>query len=76
MTRAIRNENKGRFPKSDDPRYSFVVPDRIVKRTINPKTGFLSENGIEEYFIEDNIPPARSDTISYNYYPTRMDNSE
>lgn len=70
MTKAIRNENKGRLPKSDDPRYSFVVPDKIVQRNINPRTGFLSEKGIPEYFIEDNIPPARSDTLSYNFYPT------
>ncbi len=71
MTKAIRIDNKGRTPRNDDPRYSFVVPDRIVKRTINPKTGFLSDTGIEEYFIEDNIPSARSDTLSYNFYPTR-----
>jgi membrane carboxypeptidase/penicillin-binding protein len=74
MTKAIRNDNKGRLPKSDDPRYSFEVPEHIVTRTINPKTGFVSETGIEEYFIEDNVPPARSDTLSYNYHSTRVGN--
>jgi penicillin-binding protein 1A len=71
MTKAIRLDNKGRTPKADDPRYGFVVPEKIVKKRINPVTGFLVENGgIEEVFIEDNIPPAVSDTLQYNFYPT------
>lgn len=71
MTRAIKLQNKGRLPRSDDPRYSFTMPSGIVKRTINPTTGFASASGIEEYFIENNVPPVVSDTLRFNFYPTR-----
>ncbi len=71
MTKAIRIDNKGRTPRTDDPRYSFSMPEGIVKRTINPSSGFLSASGIEEFFIEDNVPPALEDTLRFNFYPTR-----
>jgi len=71
MTKAIRLQNKGRTPRIDDPRYSFAMPPGIVKATINPTTGFRSSRGIEEYFIEDNVPPEVKDTLSFNFYPTR-----
>ncbi|MCB5270216.1 MAG: PBP1A family penicillin-binding protein [Candidatus Cloacimonetes bacterium] len=72
MTRCIKLDNGGRLPGSDNPRYSFKRPEGIVTRMINPRTGFLaSSGGIEEYFIEDNIPPAMSDTLQFNFYPTR-----
>ncbi len=71
MTKAIRIDNKGRLPRVDDSRYSFSMPAGIVKRTINPSSGFISSSGIEEYFIEGNEPPAVEDTLRFNFYPTR-----
>lgn len=71
MTKAIRLQNKGRTPRMDDPRYSFTMPSGITKRTINPTSGFVSDGGIEEYFIENNVPPAVADTLKFNFYPTR-----
>ncbi|HPN40598.1 MAG: PBP1A family penicillin-binding protein [Candidatus Cloacimonetes bacterium] len=72
MAQAIKIDNNGRYPKADDPRYAFNVPERIVKRSINPYTGFTTNGGgIEEVFIEDNIPPAVADTLQFNFYPTR-----
>ncbi len=72
MTKAIRLDNKGRTPKSDDPRYNFEVPKKIVKQRINSISGFaVEEDGIEEVFIEGNLPPAVADTLQYNFYPTR-----
>lgn len=71
MTKAIRLQNKGRLPRTDDPRYSFNVPDGIVTRTINPSSGFVSSSGIEEVFIESNVPPTTEDTLRFNFYPTR-----
>jgi len=71
MTKAIREDNKGHLPRTDDPRYSFDVPEGIVTRTINPTSGFVSSKGIEEVFIENNIPPALEDTLRFNFYPTR-----
>lgn len=71
MTKAIRLDNKGRTPSADDSRYNFKIPDKIVKKRISPVTGFtVEEGGIEEVFIEDNIPPAVADTLQYNFYPT------
>lgn len=71
MTKAIRLQNKGRMPRLDDSRYSFSMPAGIVKATINPTTGFRSASGIEEYFIEGNVPPEIQDTLSFNFHPTR-----
>ncbi|GAB1468753.1 PBP1A family penicillin-binding protein [Candidatus Cloacimonadota bacterium] len=71
MTKAIRNQNKGRTPRVDDPRYCFTMPSGIVKQTINPTSGFASSGGIEEYFIENNVPPTVADTLRFNFYPTR-----
>ncbi len=71
MTKAIKLQNKGRTPRIDDPRYSFAMPSGITKRTINPTSGFVSDSGIEEYFIENNVPPAVADTLRFNFYPTR-----
>ena len=73
MTQCIRLDNKGRTPAADDPRYAFKVPKGVVRYKINPSTGFLSstDEGMDEYFLEDNIPPAVSDTLSFNFYPTR-----
>ncbi len=72
MTRCIRLDNNGRTPRSDDPRYSFVKPDNIVSKKINPNTGFLAaDGGMDEYFIDGFTPPAVSDTLQFNFYPTR-----
>lgn len=71
MTKAIRLQNKGRTPRADDSRYSFTMPSGIVKRFINPTSGFASSGGIEEYFIENNVPPVVDDTLRFNFYPTR-----
>ncbi|MDD4309445.1 MAG: PBP1A family penicillin-binding protein [Candidatus Cloacimonetes bacterium] len=71
MTKAIRLQNKGRYPRTDDPRYSFSIPEGIVKKTINPTSGFVSSSGLEEYFIETNVPPALEDTLRFNFSPTR-----
>lgn len=71
MRECMRLDNKGRLPAGNDSRYNFAIPDKIVVRKINPTSGFLaSDEGIDEYFIEDNVAPARSDSLSYNFYPT------
>lgn len=68
MTHAIRNENKGRLPRSGDARYSFSVPEGIIKKGINTRTGFTIEGGgTEEYFMESNVPPSVSDTLNMNF---------
>ncbi|NLN34973.1 MAG: PBP1A family penicillin-binding protein [Candidatus Cloacimonetes bacterium] len=72
MTHCIKLDNNGRIPRSDDSRYSFKKPDKIVSFKINPSSGFLaSDGGIDEYFIEGNVPPAMNDTLQFNFYPTR-----
>lgn len=72
MTKCIRLDNRGKTPPADDPRYAFEKPDKIETHQINPQTGFLShEGGIDEYFIEGNVPPALDDTLQFNFYPTR-----
>jgi penicillin-binding protein 1A len=72
MTKCIRLDNKGKLPAADDPRFTFSVPEGVVSRKINSSTGFLSNGeGMDEYFLEDNIPPAMSDTLRFNFYPTR-----
>ncbi len=72
MTKCIRLDNKGKLPAADDPRFTFSVPEGVVSRKINSSTGFLSNSeGMDEYFLEDNIPPAMSDTLRFNFYPTR-----
>ncbi len=71
MTRAIRNDNNKRLPKANDERYTFSRPAKIITRQINPRTGFVIDSGgIEEVFIEDNIPQAVSDSLRLNFYPT------
>ncbi|MDD3536364.1 MAG: PBP1A family penicillin-binding protein [Candidatus Cloacimonetes bacterium] len=73
MTECIRLDNRGKLPSGGDPRYTFKIPEGIVSRKINPSTGFLAagDSGMDEYFIENNIPPAVSDTLRFNFYPTR-----
>nr|MDK2851041.1 penicillin-binding protein [Candidatus Cloacimonadota bacterium] len=72
MTECIRLDNGGKIPRADDQRYSFDRPDKIVTRMIHPRTGFQTESGgIEEVFIEDNVPPVMADTLHFNFYPTR-----
>ncbi|MCB5228627.1 MAG: PBP1A family penicillin-binding protein [Candidatus Cloacimonetes bacterium] len=72
MASALKHDNKGHYPKPDDPRYEFKVPSNIVKRSINPYTGFATQSGgITEIFIEDNVPPVVADTLALNFYPTR-----
>lgn len=68
----MRLDNKGRLPSANDPRYIFKEPKNMVRYNINPETGFLTsgEGGIEEVFIEGNIPPASADSVSYNFHPT------
>ena len=72
MAQAMKIDNNGRYPAIDDSRYKFNVPPKVVKRHINPRTGFtIPIGGIEEYFIEDNIPPMVADSLGYNFYPTQ-----
>ncbi|MCB5269446.1 MAG: PBP1A family penicillin-binding protein [Candidatus Cloacimonadaceae bacterium] len=73
MTQCIKLDNKGKLPAASDPRYSFTVPEGIVSQKINPRSGFLASGneGLDEYFIKDNIPPAMADTLQFNFYPTR-----
>ncbi|HNX00732.1 MAG TPA: PBP1A family penicillin-binding protein [Candidatus Cloacimonadota bacterium] len=74
MRRAITNENGGRRPAINDKRYAFEVPDGMVTASINPTTGFLSknpENGLNEIFISGMEPKVASDSLLYNFYPTR-----
>ena len=71
MTKAIRLDNNGRTPGANDARYNFSVPDDIIHQNINPRTGFsVSEGGIPEVFIQGTVPPAVSDSLRYNFYPT------
>lgn len=71
MRKAILLENKGRYPAANDPRYSFSEPPNIVHVPINPVTGFYSEKGIDEVFISGTEPRVKSDSLVYNFYPTR-----
>ena len=71
MTKAIKLDNHGRTPSSDDPRYSFSMPAKIVTQQINPRTGFaVPSGGITEYFIEGTVPSSASDSLNYNFTPT------
>ena len=65
-------DNKGKLPAGNDPRYIFKEPKKIVSYKIDPETGFLSssEEGLDEIFIDGNIPEASPDSLSYNFYPT------
>jgi len=71
MRKAILLENRGRYPAADDYRYSFTEPENIVHRTINPGTGYLAEVGIDEVFISGTEPTVSSDSLIYNFRPTR-----
>jgi penicillin-binding protein 1A len=71
MRKAILLENRGRYPSAGDSRYSFTEPENIVHRAINPATGFLAEGGIDEVFISGTEPTVSSDSLIYNFHPTR-----
>lgn len=71
MRKAMILGNRGRIPSTEDSRYIFEEPDNIVHRTINPVTGFLAEDGIDEVFISGTEPTAKSDSLVYNFRPTR-----
>lgn len=72
MTQCMKLDNKGRLPAADDSRYSFGRPDNIINLKIDPKTGFLAtEGGIDEVFIKGEVPPVQSDSLHYNFFPTR-----
>ncbi len=72
MRKAIMLDNKGRLPNVDDPRYVFSPPPNIDRAMIHPRTGFVVDGGgIDEIFIKGTIPPAVSDTLRFNFYPTR-----
>ncbi len=71
MRKAILLENKGRYPATDDSRYSFSEPENIIHRSINPSTGFLADYGIDEVFIDGTEPQVTSDSLIYNFHPTR-----
>jgi penicillin-binding protein 1A len=71
MRKAMQSENKGRLPSVADPRYTFTEPPNITHQTINPVTGYYSENGIDEVFISGTEPLVRGDSLVYNFRPTR-----
>ncbi len=72
MRRAMILDNKGKLPRTDDPRYGFEKPSGITEALINPKTGFQTRyGGITEYFIDGTVPPIVDDTLKYNFHPTR-----
>jgi penicillin-binding protein 1A len=71
MRKAMLLENKGRYPTQSDSRYAFEEPPGITHTTINPVTGFYSENGIDEVFIAGTEPLVKSDSLRYNFHPTR-----
>jgi penicillin-binding protein 1A len=71
MRKAMQYENKGRLPSVADARYTFTEPPNITHQTINPVTGFYSENGIDEVFITGTEPTVKSDSLVYNFHPTR-----
>lgn len=72
MRECMRLDNKGKLPAGNDSRYIFKEPKKIVSYKIDPETGFLSssEEGLDEIFIDGNIPEASPDSLSYNFYPT------
>ncbi|MDZ4121320.1 MAG: penicillin-binding transpeptidase domain-containing protein, partial [Candidatus Cloacimonadaceae bacterium] len=72
MRKAILLDNKNRLPKVDDSRFVFSAPGNIVRSNISPKTGFsVGSGGIEEIFIDGSVPPVVSDTLNFNFHPTR-----
>jgi penicillin-binding protein 1A len=71
MRKAILLENKGRYPAAGDGRYGFPEPENIVHVPINPVTGFYSEKGMDEVFISGTEPLVRSDSLVYNFHPSR-----
>jgi penicillin-binding protein 1A len=71
MRKAMQLENKGRTPAAADQRYAFSEPANITHQTINPVTGYYSENGIDEVFISGTEPTVKSDSLIYNFRPTR-----
>jgi penicillin-binding protein 1A len=71
MRKAMLLENHGRYPSTSDSRYTFSEPENIVHRSINPGTGFLSDYGIDEVFIAGTEPTVKSDSLVYNFHPTR-----
>ncbi len=71
MRKAMLLENKGRYPGAGDSRYAFAEPEGITHTKINPVTGYYSENGIDEIFIAGTEPLVKSDSLRYNFRPTR-----
>jgi penicillin-binding protein 1A len=71
MRKAMLLENKGKYPSTGDSRYGFSEPGNIVHTTINPTTGFFMEGGMDEVFISGTEPTVKSDSLIYNFHPTR-----
>lgn len=71
MRKAILLDNKGKYPSASDSRYTFDEPTGIVHQKINPVTGYYSENGIDEVFISGTEPMIRTDSLIYNFRPTK-----
>ncbi len=72
MNKALTLDNGGRTPAADSERYKFDPPSRIVHSRINSRTGFSTlGEGLDEIFIDGTVPPVVSDTLNFNFYPTR-----
>ncbi len=57
----------------EDVDADFVKPEGIVEANVSLTTGFLSKySGTKEYFIQGTEPKANSDSLRYNYYPSRL----
>ncbi|HPY95624.1 MAG TPA: PBP1A family penicillin-binding protein [Candidatus Cloacimonadota bacterium] len=55
----------------------FVKPQGIVEENVSKVTGFLanytSSSVIKEYYIEGTEPTTYSDSLNYNFFPSKID---
>ncbi len=60
----------------EDVNVDFPQPDGIVEVNISKQRGFLpkymNETVIKEYFIDGTQPTVQSDSLKYNFYPSRL----
>ncbi|HOD53260.1 MAG TPA: PBP1A family penicillin-binding protein [Candidatus Cloacimonadota bacterium] len=60
----------------EDVDADFVKPEGIVEANVSSVTGFLAKNSygpvIKEYFIKGTEPGNYSDSLKFNYYPSRL----
>jgi len=76
MNRAVASYSREKGHGAiDGSSLDFAMPQGVVGVNISARTGLLPESGLDdtiyEYFISGTEPTPLSDSLNYNFYPTR-----